>query len=103
MCQLVSPLQARSERKAVHIDVASRTAATRVPAFLFPAGLSGFTLNASQCLLNDIFGGRCTTWDCQPILDLNPNFFPPPGVTIQVREFTGHLAPLLSSSVAPSR
>jgi len=42
-----------------------------------PVGTNGYVINAAQCLLNDIFSGRCTTWDCAAIKALNPNLVVP--------------------------
>ena len=53
----------------------------------------------TQCTLNDIFSGRCSTWDCTAIKNINPNLVVPAGqpITVAIRSDSSGTSQVMSS------
>ena len=64
-----------------------------------PVGTNGYYVNMTQCTLNDIFSGRCTTWDCTAIKALNPNLVVPTGqpITVAIRSDSSGTSQVMSN------
>ena len=64
-----------------------------------PVGTNGYNINMTQCTLNDIFSGRCLTWDCAAIKALNPNLVVPAlqPISIAIRSDKSGTSQVISS------